>query len=114
MEKLRKNWILYTSILILSALFLFIGNRIASSNSTNIREDMYEPTFFSGVVTEIIDRIEETFDFDWDFDFTNYFLIFNMRITSGDLRGETVTAEQQISSFFMDDQREVEPVHTTA
>jgi len=50
--------IFYIAILALSALFLFVGNRIASGEAYT-HDYFYDVSYYTGVVTEITDRAED-------------------------------------------------------
>jgi len=97
----------YIAILVLSMLFLFIGNRIASED-IDTHYDEFELFYYTGIVTQVIERIEDTHEMDSAFEFTSFYIVFNARITSGERRGEELTAEQHFSPFFIDDEREIE------
>lgn len=100
-----KNNVFYAAVFLLSILFLFVGNRIASSD-LDFFDSTYELSYYSSVVTRIID-IEVYDENDWGFDGTA--LHFSARITSGERRGDEVVGIQHFSSFTMhDDEREVE------
>jgi len=98
----RKSIIIYIVILAVSATFLFFGNRWASSD-VDMGEDIYAPTFYSAVVTEIVDRGEVD-----DFGFFFTYITFNARITQGERRGEFVEAQQTFFEIFVVDEREVQ------
>jgi len=92
----------YVAILALSILFLIVGNHVATGDFTLV-DDTYEPSYYSGVVTEIIQRIEQNGTL-W---FNNIEIYFNVRITDGGRRGEIVTAQQGLSDTFAVNEREV-------
>jgi len=95
----------YASVLVLSALFLLIGNRIATRDSyAPVIE--FEIPYYTGVVTEIIDRQETVMSWDWGSD-VNISITFYVRITDSGRRGEVVTAQQSLSTFFAVNEREV-------
>ena len=94
-------------IWILSALFLFAGNRIAVSGlDVFVPEDDF--AVVSGVVTEIINRQETHHEMAEDFVISNTLITFNARITGGELRGQEVIAEQYLDGFLITMEREVE------
>jgi len=80
-------------VLALSVIFLLVGNRVASAE-TGADVDYY--AFYSGVVTQIIDRAE-----------IDIFVhtTFSARITRGARRGEVVTAEHFFSSTVLEDEK---------
>jgi len=101
--------IFYMGVLLLSAAFLFVGNRIASDNNLDFLSEIEPLPIFSAVITDIVGRTEETQEFGPDFSVTSIFIDFYARITSrGDLHGETVFAEFNASGFLEIDEREVE------
>ena len=98
--------IFYVCVLLLSMLFLFIGNRVASQ-SRYIPPNEFELQFYTAVVTEITERVETDAPWEWAQSDTDVHIDFNARITDGGRRGEIVSAVQMISSFFMVNEREV-------
>jgi len=93
-----KETIFYVSVLVVSVLFLFVGNRVASGEMDAIY-DMYEPSFYTGVVIQINDKVE--IDDGWGFIGTTIY--FDARITGSGRRGDIVTARQHMSNFSMYD-----------
>ena len=103
---LTKEKLFYIGVLIFSALFLLVGNRIASRDRYTL-PDEFAMQYYSGVVTEIVDRIQEDATFGWDDSNIDITLIFNVRITDGGQRGEIVEAEQRLFGLFSANEREV-------
>jgi len=105
------NKLFHIGVLLASVIFLFVGNRIASANlelptaGNNLSEHTVvgELYFYAGVVTHIIDRVEEDI-----FGFTNTSIEFGARLTGGGRRGEEVVATQLLSDFFIAGDRDVE------
>ncbi|MCL2198889.1 MAG: YibE/F family protein [Defluviitaleaceae bacterium] len=93
--------IFYICVIVLSIAFLFIGNRIATSDLYQL-EEYYQLNFYNGVVTEILERNEEVI---WDT--RSVEVIFETRLTSGGRRGEIIVAEQMVADFFLVNEREV-------
>ena len=94
--------IIYAAVLVLSALFLFVGNRIASVDFDDPNYDFDEP-YYTGVVVEIIDRNQQEIGIG-QYSTT---ITFEVRITTRERRGEMVTATQNIADFFLVNEREV-------
>jgi len=85
----------YIVVLVLSALFLFFGNRIASEG---MFVSEFEPMpVYSATVREIVDRQDMAELFGFDFVIVDTIVIFDAEITSGNRAGETVQAEQSIT-----------------
>lgn len=96
----------YVGILILSALFLFVGNIIASGNSYEPANE-FEIPYYTSVVTEIVERVETDGVWGWGTD-TDINITFNARITGSGRRGDIVTAQQSLPSFVTVNEREIE------
>lgn len=106
-DKNSNTSIHYVITIILSLLFLFVGNRIATANLTSFNEsDPFNAV--EAVVTEIVDILVDSHQIGEEFFVTNTDIIFNAEITSGYLRNETITALQSISSFIASGARDVE------
>ena len=94
----------YIVVLVLSVLFLVIGNRITSSD---LIEDEYSINMphYSGIVVEVIERIES--EDVWGFESTE--IIFTVRLTGWERRGDIVLTTQQLFAYMAwGDEREVE------
>lgn len=92
------NKIFYAAMLLLSAAFLFFGNRIASGNMFVSDFEMM-PTYTARVVeiAEINDMTED-FGIDWGFITTSIIVTFYAEISSGEMTGQIVRAEQVATS----------------
>jgi len=100
----HKNIYFIILICLLSAAFLFIGNRLARDD-TSSRPYFEEFEVHPAVVAEIID-IYESNDLFGPFA-TGTIITFMANITSGDFSNETVLAEQAITAAMADIEREV-------
>jgi len=98
--------IFYVGVLLLSVLFLFIGNRVASQGRYTPSNE-FELQFYTAIVAEITERIETDAPWEWAVSDTDVHIDFNARITDGGRRGDIVSAQQVLSSFFMVNEREV-------
>ncbi|MCL2837682.1 MAG: YibE/F family protein [Oscillospiraceae bacterium] len=96
----------YIGVLAFAALFLFVGNRIASG-VLDFSEQIDDFTVFSAVVTSVTGRTEDAIDMGY-FTSTDITITFNARITNGARRGETVQAQHTISGFLDLPEAEVE------
>ena len=83
----KKDMLIYISVLILSALFLFIGNRIATANLQE-PERFDDGTLYVGVVTQITDRIATQAAWQQGEDID---ILFDARITRGARRGDIIS-----------------------
>ena len=92
-----KAWGFYFIVLILSVMFIFIGNNITSRNVvySGFEQDIH---YYPATITQIINRTETG-------SFVN--TTFYARITRGQRRGEIITAEQRLTAFFAVNAREV-------
>jgi len=94
------NRLFHIAVLILSALFIFVGNRVASSGLelgfTNNVPEYGSQSFYSAHITRIVDRTDEE-----SFGFITTRIIFEAQITSGAKRGYEITATQLLSNFFI-------------
>ena len=104
MNFLRKHSIIL--VWFFSIAFLFVGNRVATDG---LYIASYEDDFvvISGVVTEITRRQESRHEITPDFIITSTLTTFNARITSGELRGQVVTAEHHLDGLMIVREREV-------
>ena len=94
--------IVYVAVLLFSVIFLFVGNRVASSG-LDFFDEFEGLTYYNAVVVEIVDRSYS----DWDYGGTHIF--FDARITSGARRGDIITAQQYLGRFSIyDNEKEVE------
>lgn len=98
MNENQRSTLQYIVTIALSVLFLFIGNRMATTNLTIFDRNQYFESV-EAVITEIIDIHTEHHQMGDDFLVTNTDIIFQARITRGERRDEIVTAMQNISSF---------------
>ena len=94
----------YIGILIISVVLLFIGNRFMDSRPEAeilFEFETYELVFFTGVVTQIMERNETRV-----FGLPRVSVTFNARITGGPRRGEVVAVEQVLDNILVNE-REV-------
>jgi len=98
---MKTQHIIYLAVLIFSALFLFLGNRIATQNESTRNQEEWE-AWMPAIITEIT-NIEQTGDQVWG----GVTVTFEARITRGERRGDIVIATQSIFFNDMDDNREV-------
>jgi len=96
----------YIGVLVLSALFLFIGNHVVSGDRYT-PDIEFELSYYQGTVTEIIERSETPSAWEWGSSDLDIDIIFNVRLTGGGRRGDIVTARQSIFSFFTVNEREI-------
>ena len=91
-----KDWGFYIGILVLSALFLFAGNHIAT-RGTEARARR-STVYLTAVVTHVTGRFEGEHSTE---------IAFDARVTRGGRRGELLAAHQRISHFNVATEREV-------
>ena len=99
-----RNALYYGAVIILSALFLFVGNRIAGGRAV-AQYDEFGVPYYSGVIIRIVDRAEETIS-----GYTNTTITFETRLTGRTRRGEVITAQQLLTTFFLETESDREVV----
>jgi len=98
--------IIHAAAIILSVIFLFIGNRLTQ------REPIFaqyggSTRYFTAVVTEITRREAVNIAFSWDSPRPGISIDFYARVTSGARRGDIVHANQELYDGFMFDYPEI-------
>lgn len=96
----------YATVLLLSVTFLFVGNHLAGDGVTVPADDGSE--IVSARITEIINRTEDVLGGGLDGEVVQTSTRFLAQVTSGELRGTTLTAEQSVSTVFGTEQRMVD------
>jgi len=91
--------ILYITTIIFSILFLFIGNKIATKNLTIYSAGSGQKVF-KARVEEISDRVSNDHSLNENTKFENIQVTFTAKILSGDKKGETVTAYQNLGGLY--------------
>jgi len=87
---------IYVTVLILSAIFLIVGNRVAGQNAFIAVPDEYAPVIRPAVVVDIIEIEEVHHQLGVDFAITNTFVTFIARSD-----GREVIAEQTLTTYVM-------------
>jgi len=100
---LKQNTI-YFLVLILSAAFLFLGNRFAVGDFAEEVFDDYDETY-RGVVLDIYSRNDLPGWGGTESGGTE--IIFDVRVTHGVRSGDVIRAQQEVLTFFMVNEREV-------
>ncbi|MCL1842498.1 MAG: YibE/F family protein [Defluviitaleaceae bacterium] len=91
-------------VAVFSVIFLFVGNRFAGFERD---EDIFMPSFKTGVVTEITSRVQQ--EGIWGVGTIDTTLTFYVRLTTrGERRGDVVEARQHLSTRYLTDEKEVE------
>lgn len=116
-QKLIKIEIPYLLTVVISALLLVIGHKIAVNGMINFQS--YTQEVEKAKVQKIVDRIESDIDLhEEDFDDLGEFddsmsmipgqkIIFEAKVTSGPRKGQLILAEQTFSPLLMDKSKEV-------
>jgi len=91
----------------LSAIFLLVGNMVASQGMDTFTADD-EFAVSTAVVTEIIERDDWQLEMGSGFFIDNTQITFSARITSGDARGQVVIVDQHIDGMLITPVKEVE------
>jgi len=104
-----KDYKSYIFILVLSALFLFVGNFIATRGLEDSGQDDFASSFMQARVVEIIETREIVTQISPDFSLTDVSVEFVARITTrGDNRGDIVTATHLQRGQALVQERQVE------
>lgn len=101
-----RNIAAYIAVIVVSALLLFLGNRIATSNLEMFSDD-YSEEVLKARVTEIESREAEKYELDETFSFENVRIVFRAKVLSGYLKGEVISATQTIDQFVLTNAKEV-------
>lgn len=104
-KKKSGGWV-YVLTIILSILFIFIGNKVTSKNMTVFGETS-EVNVVRAKIVEILDTIETETEMSSETTIINRDIIFKADITSGPLKGEIVQGIQTINSYFVVSSREI-------
>jgi len=107
---MKLQYCVYAGVLIFSAIFLFVGNRLVSVPPANGYNGYEALTMHSATVTEIIYRDETIHDFGDGFVVADVRVDFNAVVNFGTLIQRNfvvVSAVQNISGHLLDDDREV-------
>jgi len=102
-----KKTLLYVITIIISILFLFIGNRIVTRNLGIFDQDYGEEIAKARVVS-VVDRDVEEYNVDGNTLLENIQITFEAEILNGAYRGETVTASQTIDNIHYSNMSEAE------
>jgi uncharacterized membrane protein len=97
MKKKKKNTV-YLVTIVLSVLFLFIGNMVATQDLT-IFDDTEDQQIVKAEVQEIESRNVDEFDHEDGTSFENVQIVFQAKILKGEDKGQTVTAVQIFDAF---------------
>ena len=105
--KSLKNVILYVSVIVVSALLLFIGNRIATSNLDLFSEE-YAQDVLKAKVLEIESRDVNSYSLDETVSIESIDITFRAKVLNGYLKDEVISATQSIDGFIAKNAAEVE------
>lgn len=103
-----KEKVVFIVALIVSVLYIFIGNRVAMHNN-NFFKDVIKYDYPRAKITRIIERKETPFEVEGLKDQYNTDITFEARVTSGEHKGELVIGVQNISTYISGTVKEVEP-----
>lgn len=104
-----KDKIVYIITVILSIIYIVVGNKIASENLT-IFDQNAQQNVKKAVVTKIVDKVNTAEDIQIEGmeTFENWSITFEAEITNGEEKGQVVSAYQNINSMMPSDLKEVE------
>lgn len=105
---MKKERLIYILTIILSALYIFFGNKAANANKIDysLNQDIGTPTTVR--VTKVVDENYADVVFE-GFETEDEIILFEAQILSGYRKGEIVTAIQQIDSMYAVRTKTVEP-----
>lgn len=105
---MKKDKLIYILTIILSALYIFVGNKSANANKIDYTLSNNIGTPITVKVTAVIDEHYENVVYE-GFETDDEIVLFEAKILSGYRKGEVVTAIQQIDSMYAIRQKNVEP-----
>ena len=105
---MKKDRLIYLLTIILSALYIFVGNKSANANKIDYTLNNNIGTPITVEVTAVIDEHYENVVYE-GFETDDEIVLFEAKILSGYRKGEVVTAIQQIDSMYAIRQKNVEP-----
>ncbi|HAS74245.1 MAG TPA: YibE/F family protein [Clostridiales bacterium UBA8960] len=104
-KKKNYSWI-YVLTIMISVLFIFFGNKIASKNMTAF-DNSGDMMVVRAKIVEIVDVIEATESIGADSTITIRDIIFRANLESGPEKGTEITGVQSLNSYFVTSPREV-------
>ena len=105
---MKKDKLIYIFTIILSALYIFVGNKSANANKIDYTLSNNIGTPITVKVTSVIDEHYENVVYE-GFETDDEIVLFEAKILSGYRKGEVVAAIQQIDSMYAIRQKNVEP-----
>ncbi len=105
---MKRDRLVYILTIILSALYIFIGNKAANVNKIDYSLDYNHGTPIKVKVTEVLDENYEKIVYN-GFETDDRIILFEAEILSGYRKGEVVTAIQNLDSMYAISQRVVSP-----
>ncbi len=99
-QKKKKQPYWFIGLMIISVLFIYFGNKIASQNETVFNSSDKGMVEKSRII-EVIDVVESTYPVGDGSEVTVQDIIFKAEITSGPLKGTVVEALQSLNQYFM-------------
>ncbi len=103
-----KDKLVYLLTIILSAAYIFFGNKAANANKIDYSLDYGTGTPYKAKVTDVLDENYQKTLYP-DFDAPDQVILFEAQLTSGYREGETVKAIQTIDSMYAIEQKTVQP-----
>lgn len=95
---MKKERIVFISAIVISIIYLIVGNRIAMKNN-KFFDKALKLDYPRAKITRVIERKETPFQIDGLSDQYNIDIIFEAKILSGENKGNTVIATQNISTY---------------
>ena len=108
MKKSRRDKIIYILTIILAAVYIFTGNKIANANDIDYTLDSAIGNPIKVKVTQVLDDHYEEIVYD-GYETDDQIVLFEAKIMSGYRKGELVTAIQSLDSMYAVQQRIVSP-----
>lgn len=96
----RRERILYILVILVSVLLLYAGRQLAVRDLVPIHEDEYGEIIVKCRITEILDRVAETFNLDENTTVESIRVIFRATVVSGRWKGEAITGAQTLDGMY--------------
>lgn len=101
-----KRYIIYIVTVIVSVIYIFIGNKIATKNMSKIHNISSTPV--KAKVVSIIEKSELDYNMSGDNSMIGEKILFEATILNGEDKGNTVIARQEINTFYALEVKDVE------
>ncbi|GAB6108508.1 YibE/F family protein [Fusibacter bizertensis] len=97
-KKKKEYGFLYFSVILVSILLIFLGNKVASKNIL-VPNSENQMNVERAIVTEIIDVIQDPAGANEGINFQSRDILFEAKLTTGDLKGSQVKVLQSLNNY---------------